>query len=186
MALPFSPPLFERFEKLIRLLPPLPQYEPEHICTPGFRLFADSKLEMFYAPFDTVNPAARIVIVGITPGFQQMEVGFRKVRAALLRGETTDEACAVAKADASFAGTMRRNLVAMLKDIGLHHALGSRIAMVQRYAHPGEQHKIEAVRKMEGFCISSRKVLETAKVAPEIEPISPSLATAASPSKLAN
>jgi hypothetical protein len=71
MALPFSPPLFERFENLFRSLPLLAQYQPEQLCTPTFLtflLFAEAKLEMFYAPFDTVNRAARIVIVGITHG----------------------------------------------------------------------------------------------------------------------
>ena len=82
-----------------------------------------------------------------------MEVGFRKVRAALLRGETTDEACAVAKADASFAGTMRRNLVAMLKDIGLHHALGSHRSVTfeaDRKATLAPLHLQKAVRLPEG------------------------------------
>jgi integrase len=33
----------------------------------------------------------------------------------------------------------------------------SRIAMVQRYAHPGEQHKVEAVRKMEAMCAETQQ-----------------------------
>jgi integrase len=33
----------------------------------------------------------------------------------------------------------------------------SRIAMVQRYAHPGEQHKVEAVRKMEAMCAERQR-----------------------------
>jgi integrase len=36
----------------------------------------------------------------------------------------------------------------------------SRIVMVQRYAHPGEEHKAEAMRKLEGFCQRSRNGVE--------------------------
>ena len=41
----------------------------------------------------------------------------------------------------------------------------SRIAMVQRYAHPGEQHKVEAVQKMEAMCAEKEKQEERAAAA---------------------
>jgi len=123
MPLPFTPPLFDRLEESIRSLPSLPEYEPAHLCTPRFRLFADARLEMFYAPFDYVNRAAKIAIVGITPGFQQMRIAFRTARAVLVAGGTPVDACSQAKARASFAGTMRLNLISMLADIGLLNAL---------------------------------------------------------------
>ena len=125
MALPFTPPLFEHFEDSIRSLPSLPKYGPEHLCTPTFRLYSDPRIQQFYAPFDSVNISAKVAVVGITPGYQQMELAFRSARAALVNGETGAEACGQAKAQASFAGTMRRNLVSMLADIELHHWLGT-------------------------------------------------------------
>lgn len=124
MPLPFTPPPFEHFSDSIRSLPPLDRYQPEHLCTPTFRLYSDSSIELFYAPFDFVNTSAKVALVGITPGFQQMEIGYRTARAALVKGETGAEACRQAKAEASFAGPMRRNLISMLADIELHHWLG--------------------------------------------------------------
>jgi len=94
------------------------------LSTPTFRLYANGTVEMFYAPFDSVNTSAKVAVVGITPGFQQMEIGFRIARAALAEGESGTEACSQAKAHSSFAGTMRRNLISMLADIRLHGALG--------------------------------------------------------------
>jgi hypothetical protein len=73
---------------------------------------------------ESINRSAKIVIVGITPGFQQMEIAIRFARGALASGRTNSEACIEAKARASFAGTMRLNLIAMLNGIGLHEALG--------------------------------------------------------------
>ena len=68
---------------------PLPdKYEPEHLGTPTFPLYSDGGIEVFDAPFDSVNTSAKVAVVGITPGFQQMEIAFRTVRAALVNGET--------------------------------------------------------------------------------------------------
>src|ERR1035441_9094999 len=124
MTLPFTPPLFERFADSIRSLPPLPKYGPEHLCTPTFRLYSDPHIQLFYAPFDSVNTSAKVALVEITPGFQQMEIAFRTARAALAAGKEAAEACRQAKAQASFAGPMRRNLISMLAEIELHHRLG--------------------------------------------------------------
>jgi hypothetical protein len=33
----------------------------------------------------------------------------------------------------------------------------ARIVMVQRYAHPGEQHKSEAMRKLEKMCVAKQE-----------------------------
>lgn len=124
MTLLFTPPLFDGFKDRIRSLPQYPSYGRYHLCTPEFQLFADASLTMYYAPFDAINESAAVTIVGITPGWQQMEIAFRAARAALVRGDSGREACTDAKLQASFAGQMRLNLLSMLTDIGLHHGLG--------------------------------------------------------------
>ena len=49
-----------------------------------------------------------------------------------------------------------RSIEAGVDLITLAALLGhSRIAMVQRYAHPGEQHKVDAIRKLETLCLNS-------------------------------
>lgn len=63
----------------------------------------------------------------------------------------------------------------------------SRIVMVQRYAHPGEEHKAEAIQKLESFCVKrwdSGKGVNAAE--PDCEATTASLAMATSPSKLVN
>lgn len=83
----------------------------------------DGKLTVRYCPFDYVNLGARVLIVGITPGLHQMFLSCQAAQRALARGLEGDdvrrEACDVA----SFAGSMRSNLVAMLDGVGLHEVL---------------------------------------------------------------
>jgi hypothetical protein len=83
-----------------------------------------SRIDVAYAPFDHVNPVARIAIVGITPGRQQMGNALRECYKHLHAGAAPHEALAAAKVFASFSGPMRSNLVAMLDDIGVHRLIG--------------------------------------------------------------
>jgi len=81
-------------------------------------------LEVAYAPFDHVNTQARIVIVGITPGRQQMCAALTEAQRQLKAGTAEAEALSRAKVHASFAGPMRANLVAMLDEVGIAAHLG--------------------------------------------------------------
>ena len=92
---------------------------PDHL-----RLSSDHRLTVAYAPFDHVVPTARIVIVGITPGRQQMRNALLESRRLLRAGASLAEALAGAKVHASFSGAMRSNLVAMLDFIGANRLLG--------------------------------------------------------------
>lgn len=116
--------MLERFAAPIAALPPAPSFTEAQLLTPTFKLHQEGRLSIYYAPFDYINTAARVTIVGITPGFQQMEIAYREMRAGLRRGLSEEEAGQRAKAQASFAGTMRQNLLAMLNGIGLPSALG--------------------------------------------------------------
>ncbi|MET4481584.1 hypothetical protein ABIB66_006144 [Bradyrhizobium sp. F1.13.3] len=77
-----------------------------------------------YAPFENLEPRAKVVIVGITPGEQQARNGLIELRRQLLAGSDLPTALAKAKVFASFSGAMRVNLVAMLDHIGLHRWVG--------------------------------------------------------------
>ncbi len=81
-------------------------------------------LEVAYAPFDHVNSRADVVIVGLTPGRQQMANALLAARRSLLQGRSEAQAAEDAKVFASFSGPMRSNLVAMLDSVGLHRTLG--------------------------------------------------------------
>ncbi|MDQ0875001.1 hypothetical protein QFZ77_003660 [Paenibacillus sp. V4I3] len=81
-------------------------------------------LKIYYAPFDYINEQAKVMIVGITPGFTQMELAIRQARQDLLDGVSVTEIDKRAKQLASFAGSMRKNLIAMLDELGLPESLG--------------------------------------------------------------
>lgn len=84
----------------------------------------DGKIEVCYAPFEYINPQARVVIVGITPGKTQMVNAIREARRQLDNGASNEQALIAAKRTGAFSGTMRPNLVALLDKIGLNHWLG--------------------------------------------------------------
>ncbi len=88
------------------------------------RLAQSGGVEVFYAPFEYINPAARIVIVGITPGRTQMMNALREAKRQLDNG--ADHLCALsaAKRTGAFSGSMRPNLVAMLDCVGVNRWLG--------------------------------------------------------------
>jgi hypothetical protein len=86
--------------------------------------FRGKKLDVAFAPFDYVNPAAQIVIVGLTPGRQQLANALFAASRSLKNGNSEAEATREAKSYASFSGPMRANLVAMLDDIGVNQWLG--------------------------------------------------------------
>jgi hypothetical protein len=87
-------------------------------------LDGDDKIRIYLTPFDGYIPHARVVLVGLTPGRQQMHLAVTTAGAVLRQGGSVDEAIAAAKVHAAFAGTMRTNLIRMLDGIGLHTALG--------------------------------------------------------------
>jgi hypothetical protein len=89
-----------------------------------FRVFKSESLEIYYAPFDFLNIEAKVAVVGIIPGWTQMEIAFRQAWTVLRNGGSATEAVRKAKAQASFAGAMRNNLVKMLDEIGLQTAMG--------------------------------------------------------------
>jgi hypothetical protein len=94
--------------------------------TLGGRLVLDAAgpLSVTYAPFDHVNPDARVVLVGITPGRQQAVQALLEARRHLMSGRALEDVAKAAKETASFAGPMRTSLVDMLDHIGLQRWLG--------------------------------------------------------------
>jgi len=109
--------LFRDFEDAIRALPVRDRFQRSDLLIPPLLLHREGNLEMYYAPFGAVNPAASVALLGITPGWTQMEIAYRAARRDLDLGFTFEEICARAKRSASFAGTMRTNLVRMLDDL---------------------------------------------------------------------
>lgn len=77
------------------------------------------KTRIYYAPFDYVNPKAKIFIVGITPGEVQMANMLAEAKRLLDMGVSDSEVIRRCKTVGSFSGPMRKNLVEMMDSVGI-------------------------------------------------------------------
>lgn len=83
--------------------------------------------EIFYIPFEHVNRRARLVIVGITPGMNQLEMAYAETQRLLNLGTSTTEVLEAVKTLAAFGGAaMRPNLLRMLRHFNFAKILGIR------------------------------------------------------------
>ena len=78
------------------------------------------------------------MVVGITPGFEQMRLAFEAASEQLRAGKSASAALQAAMADATFGGPMRKTLVCMHDDMGLQAHLES--TQQARYRH-AEDHR---------------------------------------------
>lgn len=88
------------------------------------RLARHDDIEVCYAPFEYLNPEARVVIVGITPGRTQMLAAVKEARRHLDQGSDVSATLMAAKRSAGFSGAIRPNLVGLLDSVGLQRWLG--------------------------------------------------------------
>lgn len=95
----------------------------EDLLTEEFRLAGEGRLSVYWIPFERLNANARVLICGLTPGYGQMAEAFTAAREAVVAGKDVAETMDHVDRCASFAGTMRVNLVRMLDQLGLAHAL---------------------------------------------------------------
>lgn len=86
---------------------------------------ASGDVRIYYAPFEYINPRARIVLVGITPGPTQMANANNEARRRLQAGKSSVEAIQAAKSVGAFSGEpLRSNLINQLNHWGFHNWLG--------------------------------------------------------------
>jgi hypothetical protein len=78
-------------------------------------------LDVVYAPFEHVNKKAKVIIVGITPGWTQLKSSYKYVIENKNAGD--DILKIQAKRYASFSGAMRTRLIRWLDEIGVSEAL---------------------------------------------------------------
>jgi hypothetical protein len=99
------------------------KYEKEELMIEELLMERAGKLEVYYAPFDYINRNAKVMILGITPGWTQMHNALAYT-IQHLEEEPFDQCLINAKRHASFSGPIRKNLISMLDDIGMNHYLG--------------------------------------------------------------
>ena len=85
------------------------------ITNKSFLIKREDNIEIYYAPFDYVNSKAKIMIVGITPGLQQMLQSFEAVNEGRSLKEVKDLS--------SFKGSMRTTLIKYLDELNINKKL---------------------------------------------------------------
>jgi hypothetical protein len=113
---------FDHYGERLAQLPPI-RTEADALH-PDLVLATEGRVTVRYCPFDYINPKAKVLIVGITPGLRQMYLSCREAQRALAEGLSGDDVLRRAANVGAFAGSMRTNLVSMLDGIGLPAALG--------------------------------------------------------------
>ncbi len=114
---------FNNYEQGIYQLPIKETYLKEDLMTKQFLLSGDNKLEVYWAPFEYINKEAKVIILGITPGWTQMQLAFNYVRKNI-GVEDKETMLRNAKKQASFGGKgIRKNLIEMLDGVELNKHL---------------------------------------------------------------
>lgn len=98
-------------------------------------LFEANDLFVSYAPFDHIARQAELVLVGLTPGRTQAANALEALQGQLKSGKSLEEALTAAKSTASFSGSMRSSLIAMLDQVGVPQKFGR--ASAAAFFEPG-------------------------------------------------
>jgi hypothetical protein len=89
-----------------------------------FLLARDGRLSVHYIPFEHVNTQARVVVVGIAPGFAQWKNAMAEAQRQMAAGAPQAEVLRAARLAGAFSGAIRPNFVALLDAIGVQRWLG--------------------------------------------------------------
>ena len=101
---------FDEFASVMR------EYGSSAVGQPNTCLTSEPPYAVFYIPFEHVNRRARLVIVGITPGMNQLELAYAEAQRLLRLGASREDILDAVKTLAAFGGeAMRPNLLRMLR-----------------------------------------------------------------------
>ncbi len=113
------------YKKSILALPNQKTYTKEMLLTPDFLIEEEGPVAIYYAPHNEyMNAEAQIFIIGITPGFEQMRVAIATAKEGLEKGDSLETIQYNCKVAARFTGSLRKNMIGMLDEIGLNERLG--------------------------------------------------------------
>ena len=101
--------------KFLKQIRSLKKINKSTIINSKFLINTENNIEIYYAPFDYVNPKAKIMIVGITPGFQQMQQSFEVINEGKSLKEVKDLS--------SFKGSMRTTLIKYLDELKVNKTI---------------------------------------------------------------
>lgn len=103
----------------------------EALLVDWYLLATEGQYRVYYAPVGAFpDPTARVIIMGLTPGLSQVQEAARVFLSSSCTVRDDEAAYSdLLRRHVAFAGTMRRNLCAMLDEIGLTDALQVRESM---------------------------------------------------------
>ena len=111
--------LLEYQEAILRL-PIKEKYEKQEILIPDFWVDQEMDVEIYYAPHNEYrNQNAKIFIIGITPGFQQMSTALATARKGFAAQHSISQIQYDCKVAGRFSGVIRKNIIEMLEELGL-------------------------------------------------------------------
>ena len=100
---------------MISKIKKLKKIDKQSVVIDDFLLNKEGNLEIYYAPFDYINSKAKIVIVGITPGLQQMIQSFQVIKEGKSLKEVKDLS--------SFKGSMRTTLIKYMDELKINRII---------------------------------------------------------------
>lgn len=117
------PTLIDYFER-IKKLPLQKKYTKEDLLTPDLLVDQEGNIELYYTPHnECINEKAKVFMIGITPGFAQMERSIAMCRKTIEEGEDLSKIPLICKREERFAGVLRKNIAEMLDELGLNQYL---------------------------------------------------------------
>jgi hypothetical protein len=101
--------------KYLKKIKSLKKISKSNIVSGKFLIAKKDNIKIYYAPFDYINPKAKIMIVGITPGLQQMLQSYEVINQEKSIKEVKDLS--------SFKGSMRTGLIKYLDELEVNKKL---------------------------------------------------------------
>lgn len=112
------------YKNSIKKLPIKDKYTKEELLTEDFLIDKEGNIKIYYAPHNEyINPKAKVLIVGITPGFVQMNTAISMARKELENNNDIEDIQYKCKVAGRFSGSLRKNIISMLDEIKLNEAL---------------------------------------------------------------
>lgn len=112
------------YKDKIKKLPISDKYRKNELLIDDFLIDKENNLEIYYSPHNEyLNSKAKVFIIGITPGFQQMSTAIATARKEFELGNDIKEIQYKCKVAGRFSGVIRKNIVSMLDEINLNKAL---------------------------------------------------------------
>ncbi|KGM92857.1 hypothetical protein Z968_13080 [Clostridium novyi A str. 4552] len=112
------------YKEIIKKFPMKDKYNKEELLVEEFLIEKQNNIEIYYAPHNEyINPKAKIFIIGISPGFQQMSTAIAIARKELELTEDIKLIQYKCKVAGRFSGSLRKNIISMLDEIKVNKVL---------------------------------------------------------------